>query len=116
MIYIIDDDKSVRRSFELLLSSANYDYISFEAAEDFLNDFEPDINDFLILDIQLPKMSGCDLLKALEAKNIFVTVLIVTAFDEPFMRECAKDYGVSAYLRKPIDGRALIDLIRYKVQ
>ena len=115
MIYIIDDDKSVRRSFELLLSAANYDYKSFEDAEEFLNGFEPNGKDFLILDIHMPGMNGCELLSTLKLKNIFVPVLVITAYDEPFSRECAKNYGVIAYLRKPIDGKSLIDLIRYNI-
>ncbi len=115
MIYIIDDDKSVRRSFELLLSSADYKYSSFESAKEFLDNFNPNGKDVLILDVHMPGMDGCELLSALKLKNIFVPILIITAYDEPFSRECAKDYGVMAYLRKPIDGKTLIDLIRYNI-
>ena len=115
MIYIIDDDKSVRRSFEILLSSADFEYTSFESAEEFLKFFTPKKNDFLILDIHMPGMNGCDLLNTLKEKNIQIPVIIITAFDEAFSRECAKNYGVKAYLRKPIDGEALIDLIEYNI-
>jgi len=115
MIYIIDDDKSVRRSFELLLRSADYKYSSYESAKEFLDNFNPNGKDFLILDVHMPEMDGCELLRALKLKNIFLPVLVMTAYDEPYSRECAKNYGVMAYMRKPIDGKALLDLISYKL-
>jgi CheY-like chemotaxis protein len=42
-------------------------------------------------------------------------VIVVTAFDEPHTREICTSYGVKAYLRKPVDGEALIDLIKYNL-
>jgi len=113
MIYIIDDDLSVRRSFQLLLSSANFNFQSFKSAEDFLISYNKGKDDLLILDIHMPDMDGCALLNELKARAIKIPVLIVTAYDEQHSRDCAKEYGAVAYLKKPIDGEALIDLIKY---
>lgn len=113
MIYIVDDDRSVRKSLELLLTSANFESKSFESAENFLMNFEKGDNDFLILDIHMPGMDGCGLLRELEEKTIQIPVLIITAYDEQHSRNCAKEYGAIGYLRKPIDGESLIDLINY---
>jgi FixJ family two-component response regulator len=113
MIYIIDDDNSVRRGFQFLLKSAGMDCIGFESAEEFLENWEQEEKDLLILDMHMPGLSGCDLLKYLKEKEIFIPVIVITAYDDQESRERSKNYGALAYLRKPVDGEALIDLIKY---
>ena len=113
MIYLIDDDKSVRRGFEIFLKSSEMDHKSFENAEDFLSVVKPGIKDILILDLHLPGINGCDLLKKMNLEKIHIPVIVVTAFDDLPSRECCRQYGVKAYLRKPVDGEALSDMIKY---
>jgi len=113
MIYIVDDDPYVRRGLGMLLKSAGLDYSSMGSAEEFLTGFKQAEHDLLILDLHMPGMDGCDLLRHLYEKEMHIPVIIITAYDEPLSRECAKKYGAIAYLRKPIDGEALIDMIRY---
>jgi len=115
MIYLIDDDISIRRGFDLFLKSASLDLISFIRAEDFLSTIKPGLNDLLILDLQLPGMSGNDLLQKLNQDGIHIPVIIVTAFDDAKTRESCRNYGVKAYLRKPVDAEALIDIIKYSL-
>jgi FixJ family two-component response regulator len=116
MIYLIDDDKSVRRGFELFFRSAGMNFKSIESAEDFLLYFKPDKNDLIILDLSLPGMTGCELLKKFEEQGIHLPVIVVTSFDEPASRESCKKYGVKAFLRKPVDSEALIDLIKFHMK
>jgi two-component system, LuxR family, response regulator FixJ len=111
MIYIIDDDKSVRRSFELLLNSAGFTCKTYPGAKEFLDEYRQDEGDILILDIHMPEITGCDLLDILKEKKIIVPVIVITAYDEEESRKCAKDYGVIDYLLKPIDGDIIIELI-----
>jgi FixJ family two-component response regulator len=113
MIYLIEDDKSVRRAFELFLKSAGMKYISYESAAEFLSGFKQGLDDTLVLDLNLPGMSGCDLLKKLDLDGVHIPVIVITASDDPNSREYCKQYGVKVYLRKPVDGEALIDIIRY---
>jgi len=115
MTYLIDDDISIRRGFDLFLKSASLDLQSFERAEDFLATIKPQPNDLLLLDLHLPGMSGIDLLKNLSANGLQIPVIVVTAFDDKQSQEICKRYGVKAYLRKPVDGEALIDLIKYSM-
>jgi len=112
MIHIIDDDKSVRRSFELLLASAGLDCKTYVGAKEFLNTYDPSPNDLLILDIHMPDIDGCELLNILKNKNINIPVIVITAYDEEESRKCAKDYGVIDYLVKPVDSELLINLIK----
>lgn len=114
MIYIIDDDKQVREGFMILLKSAGFNYSSFENAAEFLSYYKPDDHDLLIMDLQMPSQTGCNLLEILHEKGILLPVIIITAHDDKASRECAKKYGAIAYLRKPVDSEALLDLIRYQ--
>jgi FixJ family two-component response regulator len=115
MVYLIDDDRSVRRAFELFLKAAGIKYRSFESADEFLSGTVPELTDLLVLDLTLPGMSGCDLLKKFHQDDLQIPVIVVTAYDEPVSRECCRQYGVKAYLRKPVDGEALIDLIKFNL-
>ena len=112
MICIIDDDRYVKRGFEILLQSAGFETKSFLNAEEFLTGFDPYKCDLLLLDIQMLGMSGCDLLAYFSAHDIHIPVIVITAFDEPSSRDCAEKYGVLAFLRKPVDGDILINLIK----
>ena len=113
MIYLIDDDKSVIRAFELFLKSAGLKCISFESATEFISKCTPGLQDTIVLDLNLPGLSGVDLLYKLDKDGIHVPVIVVTAFDDLASREACKRYGVKAYMRKPVDGEALIDIIKY---
>jgi FixJ family two-component response regulator len=113
MIYIIEDDTSIIRGFELFLKSAGMEFRSFESAIDFLDQCRPGELDILVLDMNLPGMTGCELLKKLGEEDLHIPVIVVTAFDDAQNRETCREYGVKAYLRKPVDGEALIDIIKY---
>lgn len=116
MIHIIDDDKEIRDSFMLLLQSAGFKSNTYDSAEKFLEYYEHNQNnDLIILDINLTGMSGRDLMENLSNRNLYLPVIIITAFDERETRKAAKKYGALAYLRKPIDSEALIDLVKFTV-
>jgi FixJ family two-component response regulator len=116
MISIIEDDLSVREAMEELLKSARLTYQSFDSSEQFLSGFKPCQADIIILDLNLPGMNGCDLLKKLNPDGIKIQVIVTTAFDDPGSRKLCKQYGVKAFMRKPVDGEGLIDLIKYTMQ
>jgi FixJ family two-component response regulator len=115
MIYIIEDDMSVRRSFEFFLESEELEYKSFGSAISFLAGEVPSVNDLLVLDINLPEMSGLDLLYKLSQEKKQIPVIVVTARDDSGSLECCKSYGVKAFLRKPVDGKTLMDLIKNNI-
>ena len=113
MVYIIDDDQNVRDGFMMLLKSTGFKCSCFGSAEEFLKNYEAGANDLLILDIHLTGMNGCTLLEHLLKKGFRLPVIIITAYDEQSSRQAAKNYGALAYLRKPVDSEALIDLVKY---
>jgi FixJ family two-component response regulator len=111
MIYFIDDDESTRSAFDLLLESVGLEFMSFGSAEEFLSGARLTLRDVLILDLNLPGISGLDLLMKFSQEKIQIPVIIVTAYDDANSRESCKQYGVKAYLRKPVNGKVLINLI-----
>jgi FixJ family two-component response regulator len=113
MIFIIEDDVSVREAIRVLLKSADLDFQSFGSGEEFLTGFSPGISDILVLDLHLPGISGYDLLKRIALEKLNISVIVTTAFDEKGSREFCMNYGVKAYFRKPVDGEALLDIIKY---
>jgi FixJ family two-component response regulator len=115
MIYIIEDDVSVRRSFEIFLESAGLEFKSFGSATSFLSEGMPTVDDLIVLDINLPVMSGLDLLNLFSHEKKHIPVIVVTARDDINSIESCKRYGVKAFLRKPVSGAILMDLIRHHV-
>jgi FixJ family two-component response regulator len=89
------------------------DHQTFQSADEFLMVYKPHERDLLVLDLNLPGTNGIDLLKTIERLDIHISVVVVTAHDEPKSREYCKQFGVKAYLRKPVDAEALLDIIRY---
>ena len=116
MLYIVDADQNVRDGFMMLLRSAGYDCSAFESAEMFLKNYKAGARDLLILDMHLIGINGCTLLEKLDEKGMHLPVIVITAFDEPKYRDCCREYGVLAFLRKPVDGEALLDIIKYNLE
>lgn len=115
MVYLIDDDVSVIRGVELFLKSAGLEFKSFQSAEVFLSSANPSTNDIIILDLNLPGIRGNDLLKIFHQKGLRIPVIVVTASDSAKSAAYCRKYGVKAYLRKPVDAEALLDLINYNL-
>jgi len=112
VIFIIDDDKYVLRGFQILLKSAGLESSIFDSVEDFIEKWDMDRNDILILDIHMPGLNGCDLLKYLQEINMCIAVILITAYDEEESREVANRYGVLGYLTKPVDDEVLLYLLK----
>jgi len=116
MIYLVDDDVNVRDGFTMLFKSAGYECSCFESAEMFLKQYKARAKDLLILDMHLIGINGCTLLEKLEEMGLHLPVIVITAFDAPKYRDCCREYGVLAYLCKPVDGEALLDIIKYNLE
>jgi len=115
MIYIIEDDVSVREAIGTFLKCKGLKSLSFGSAEEFLAGCTTEPNDILILDLNLPGISGYDLLTKLNVSQTKLNVIVTTAFDEPGSRKFCLEHGVKSYLRKPVDGEALLDVIKFNL-
>ena len=112
IILIVDDDISVRKSLDRLMRSAGMGVRVFASAEEFLNSAHPRKTNCLILDVQLPGMSGIELLHHLKTHKYNVPVIFITAHGsaEHARSEAASDWTV-AYLIKPFGGDELLDAV-----
>ena len=113
MVYLIDDDISVRRGFGIFIKSAGLEYQTFGTAEDFLSGITPGPEDLIILDLNLPGMGGCDVLRQFSDRGLHVPVIVVTAFEDKTSIDSCREYGVKAYLKKPVDGKSILELIKF---
>ena len=114
MVYLIDDDESVRKALQRLLRSAGLDVKAFSSAEEFLQSGNlAEKGACIILDIRMPGLTGFDLQEKLTAKGIRIPVITVSAFDDAATRERARKLGATAFFRKPVDDEALIDAIHW---
>jgi FixJ family two-component response regulator len=115
MVYLIDNDISVMRAFEIFLESAGMQYRSFTDTDALLSVIKPSDGDLVLLDISKPGRIALELLKKFCQDNSQVPVLVITVFEDDDLYEYCRQAGVKAILRKPVDGEALIDLIKYNL-
>jgi len=113
LIYVVDDDASVRKALEMLLISADMEVQTFQRAEDFLKCKRWEENACLVADIKMKGLSGLELKQQLNEREIKLPVIFLTAFDSNESRQQAKQAGAVGYLRKPVDDQALLDTIRW---
>ncbi len=111
LVYVIDDDESMRRAFQLLFLSADFDVHVFRSAEKFLETASFSEHSCIILDMRMPGMTGLELLKELASRKIGIPVIGVSAYDDAPTRDLARALGAVAFFSKPVDDRALIDAI-----
>ena len=111
-VYIVDDDLPVRRSFERLFKLAGFAVASFASAEDFLENCPMDERGCLMLDVQMPGLSGLDLQQELEAHKIFLPIVFITGKGDIPMTVKAMKAGAADFLRKPCDESELLEAAR----
>jgi FixJ family two-component response regulator len=111
VISVIDDDASVRAATNNLLSSHGYTVHTFASAEDFLQSADPDDVSCVVADVQMPGMSGLDLLTHVRTQGNAVPFIFITAFPDESVRARALKVGAICFLAKPFAGPVLIDCI-----
>ena len=111
VISVIDDDASVRAATNNLLSSHGYLVHSFASAEDFLRSIDLDDASCVVADVQMPGMSGLDLLTHMRALGNDAPFIFITAFPDESVRARAAKAGAICVLAKPFAGLVLIDCI-----
>jgi FixJ family two-component response regulator len=111
MVYVIDDDESVRKALKRLLQSADLDVETFSSAEEFLSNGRQAQNACIVMDIRMPGLTGFDLQKRLVSQGVLIPVIVISASDDWQTREHARELGAVNFFRKPVDDQALLDAI-----
>jgi CheY-like chemotaxis protein len=112
VVWVIDDDWSVRRALRRLILSAGFAVETFASGREFLEAAPYDVRGCLVLDIHLEGMSGFEVKEHLVAGGAPIPIIFITAHDDEATRERARRAGAAAYLPKPFAKRALLDAIR----
>jgi FixJ family two-component response regulator len=103
LISIVDDDESVREATKALMRSLGFVAEAFRCAEDFLNSDRVDRTACLIVDVQMPGLSGFDLYRQLVAVGKSIPTILITAYPDEGVRTRALNAGVLSYLIKPFN-------------
>jgi FixJ family two-component response regulator len=111
MVYVIDDDESVRKALKRLLRSADLDVETFPSAEEFLSNSRQSQNACIVMDLRMPGLTGFDLQKRLSSQGVRMPVIVISASDDWQTREHARELGAVNFFRKPVDDQALLDAI-----
>jgi FixJ family two-component response regulator len=112
---LVDDDESQRKSLARFLRAAGMQPIAYASAEEFRADVKQPRFDCLVLDVQLPGLSGIELRNLLTAEGIVTPVIFVTAHDDLKAREAALAGQCVGYFFKTDSGSDILDAIRHQV-
>jgi FixJ family two-component response regulator len=110
LIFVIDDDASVRKALQRLIRSAGMSVETFASAEEFLHAKVP-LPDFLVLDVRMPGMSGLELQQSLLAESQYVPIIFITAHDDEQARQSAMSAGAVDFLHKPFEDHVLLEAL-----
>jgi len=110
-IAVVDDEEPVRKAFMRLMRSVGLSVETFASGPEFLKSIETRLPDCVVLDLHMPHMNGFNVQAQLAHKYAALPVIIITGHDLPEARERAMQGGASAFLRKPVLDRTLLDAI-----
>jgi len=112
VVFVIDDDPSVRSSLKFLISTVGLQVETFDSADTFLQRKPPDVDSCLVLDVRLRGLSGLDFQRELVARNIRIPIIFITAHGDIPMSVRAMKAGAVEFLTKPFRDQDLLDAIR----
>ena len=116
VVYVVDDDASVREAIESLIGSVGLRVQTFESAQEFLRGKRPDAPGCVVLDVRLPGLSGLDLQRELAAHSIDLPVIFITGHGDIPMSVRAMKAGALEFLTKPFRDQDLLDAIQQALQ
>jgi FixJ family two-component response regulator len=111
LIALVDDEESVRRALARVLNASQFDVDVFASGQEFLDSLRTRLPDCVVLDYQMPGLTGRDVQRQLSLERIHLPIIVVTAHDQPALREQCLADGAVAYLAKPLQRERLVGLI-----
>lgn len=114
-VFVVDDDTSVRESLRNLIRSAGFSVQTLSSAQEFLASQRPKAPSCLVLDVQLPGLSGLDLQQELAKGNIKIPIIFITGHGDIPMSVRAMKAGALEFLTKPVKDEDLLDAIQQAI-
>lgn len=115
IVFVVDDDQSVREGIQSLLTSAGFSVDTFPTAKMFLNHPRPDRPACVILDVRMPGLSGLDLQQELTKTGVSIPIIFITGHGNVRMTAQAMKAGAVEFLTKPFREQELIDAVRESI-
>jgi FixJ family two-component response regulator len=116
VVFVVDDDPSMRRSLETLLRSVGLDVRLFSSAHEFMQAERPDVPGCLVLDVRLPGMSGLAFQEELAKTGVALPVIFISGHGDVPMTVRAMKAGAVEFLTKPFDDQVLLDAIHAAIE
>ena len=116
VVFVVDDDASVRSSLKFLLSTVGLQVESFDSADTFLRKKRAGVPSCLVLDVRLPGLSGIDIQRELAARNIRIPTIFLTGHGDIPMSVRAMKAGAVEFLTKPFRDQDLLDAVRIALE
>jgi FixJ family two-component response regulator len=116
MVFVVDDDISVRESLELLIRNAGWQSETFESAQQFLSRPRVHVPSCLVLDVTLPGLNGLDLQKRVAVDRTDMPIIFITGYGDVPMTVQAMKAGAVEFLTKPFGDDALLSAIRQALE
>lgn len=112
VVYVVDDDSSVRRSLERLFRSVGHECVSFSSAREFLGSKRGDAPACLVLDVRLPGLSGLDLQRQMAEADVLIPIVFLTGHGDVPLSVRAMKAGAVDFLTKPFHEQELLDAVQ----
>jgi FixJ family two-component response regulator len=112
VVFIIDDDASLREALKRTFRSVGLDAEAFGSTTEFLHGRRPDVASCLILDVRLPGLSGLDFQAELAKAGISIPIIFITGHGDIPMTVKAMKAGAVEFLTKPVRDQDLLDAVR----
>lgn len=116
IVFVVDDDVSVRESLELLIQNAGWQPETFETAQEFLSHSPPHIPSCLVLDVALPGLNGLELQRRLITDRPDIPIIFITGRGDIPATVQAMKAGAVEFLTKPFSDRALLNAIQQALE
>jgi FixJ family two-component response regulator len=116
IVFIVDDDISVRESLELLIRDQKWKPEMFASAKEFLDRPRKPVPSCLVLDLSLPGLNGLELQKQLALEHSDMPIIFISGYGDVPKSVQAMKAGALEFLTKPIDDDALVSAIRNALQ
>ena len=115
IVFVVDDDASVRDAVQRLISSVKLRVQTFGSTRDFLAGKRPDAPACLVLDVRLPDASGLELQRDLAEAGVQIPIIFITGHADIPMTVQAMKAGAVEFLTKPFRGQELLDAIQQAI-
>jgi len=115
-VFIVDDDKEVRDALVLLMESVGLRATAYDSAQAFLDQFDSTIPGCVITDVRMPGMSGLELQKKLNEKNLHPQIIIITGHGDIPMTVESMRQGALDFIEKPFNDQRLLDSVHRAIE